>query len=48
MSCSALKRKYRDQLRDHCPVEFLHLERHPEVIARRQASRPGTSCRPRC
>lgn len=42
MSCSALKRKYRDQLRKHCPtVEFLHLSGTPEVIARRQASRPG-------
>jgi gluconokinase len=42
MSCSALKRKYRDQLRGHCPsVEFLHLDGTPEVIGRRQASRPG-------
>lgn len=42
MSCSALKRKYRDQLRRHCPdVEFLHLHGTPEVIAKRQASRPG-------
>jgi len=42
MSCSALKRKYRDQLRQHAPrVEFLHLHGAPEVIARRQASRPG-------
>jgi gluconokinase len=42
MSCSALKRVYRDQLRDHCPaVGFLHLEGSPEVIGRRQASRPG-------
>jgi gluconokinase len=42
MSCSALKRKYRDQLRRHCPdVEFLHLAGTPEVIGRRQASRPG-------
>jgi gluconokinase len=42
MSCSALKRKYRDQLRHHAPgVEFVHLEGSPEVIARRQASRPG-------
>jgi gluconokinase len=42
MSCSALKRKYRDQLRQHCPdVEFLHLVGTPEVIGRRQASRPG-------
>jgi gluconokinase len=42
MSCSALKRRYRDQLRHHVPaVEFLHLHGSPEVIARRQASRPG-------
>jgi gluconokinase len=42
MSCSALKRKYRDQLRRPCPdVEFLHLSGSPEVIGKRQASRPG-------
>lgn len=42
MSCSALKRAYRDQLRAHCAeVEFLHLSGTPEVIGRRQASRPG-------
>jgi gluconokinase len=42
MSCSALKRKYRDQLRRRCPdVEFLHLSGTPEVIGKRQASRPG-------
>ncbi len=42
MSCSALKRKYRDQLRRHsAQVEFLHLSGSAEVIARRQASRPG-------
>jgi gluconokinase len=42
MSCSALKRTYRDQLRRHCPdVEFLHLSGSPEVIGKRQASRPG-------
>jgi gluconokinase len=42
MSCSALKRKYRDQLRRHCAdVEFLHLAGSPEVISKRQASRPG-------
>ena len=30
MSCSALKRKYRDQLRRHCPVtEFVHLSGSP-------------------
>ena len=42
MSCSALKRKYRDQLRKHAPsVELLHLHGTREVIASRQASRPG-------
>jgi gluconokinase len=42
MSCSALKRKYRDQLRRHCPdTEFVHLSGSPEVVGRRQASRPG-------
>ena len=42
MSCSALKRKYRDQLRGHVPhLRFLLLEGSMEVIARRQASRPG-------
>jgi gluconokinase len=33
MSCSALKRAYRDQLRRHAPqTEFLHLYGTPEVI----------------
>jgi gluconokinase len=42
MSCSALKRSYRDQLRHHrSDIEFLHLAGTPEVIGRRQASRPG-------
>jgi gluconokinase len=42
ISCSALKRKYRDQLRRHCAdVEFFHLSGSPEVIGKRQASRPG-------
>lgn len=42
MSCSALKRQYRDQLRRHRDdVEFLHLAGSAEVIGRRQASRPG-------
>ena len=42
MSCSALKRKYRDQLRGHAPrTEFLLLQGSLEVITRRQASRPG-------
>ncbi|BBY61047.1 gluconokinase [Mycolicibacterium sarraceniae] len=42
MSCSALKRIYRDQLRQHCAdVRFLHLSGTEDVVARRQASRPG-------
>jgi gluconokinase len=42
MSCSALKRAYRDQLRAHCPnVEFLHLNGSPQLIGARQAHRPG-------
>jgi len=42
VSCSALKRRYRDQLRHHAHrVEFCHLHGTREVIARRQASRPG-------
>jgi gluconokinase len=42
MSCSALKRSYRDRLRAHSPrVEFLHLTGSPELIAGRQAGRPG-------
>jgi gluconokinase len=42
MSCSALKRKYRDQIRGVAPgVRFLLLDGTPEVIGRRQAARPG-------
>jgi gluconokinase len=42
VSCSALKRDYRDRLRDHfADAEFVHLDGTHEVIARRQASRPG-------
>jgi gluconokinase len=42
MSCSALKRRYRDQLRSHrASVEFLHLTGSPELIDRRQAERTG-------
>lgn len=42
MSCSALKRAYRDQLRRHAPgVVFVHLEGSHAVISDRQASRPG-------
>ncbi|OBH13021.1 gluconokinase [Mycobacterium sp. E1747] len=42
ISCSALKRKYRDQLRAHCPpVEFLHLAGSPALISGRLAARTG-------
>lgn len=42
MSCSALKRKYRDRLRAHSPsTVFLHLNGSREVISDRQAARKG-------
>ena len=42
MSCSALKRKYRDQLRHHAgAVVFLQLHGTPDVIRKRQAGRGG-------
>lgn len=42
VTCSALKRSYRDLLREHtAEVLFVHLHGTREVIARRQASRPG-------
>ncbi|MYR07892.1 gluconokinase [Gordonia sp. SID5947] len=41
-SCSALRRAYRDVLRAHEPtVWFLHLDGSADLIARRQAHRPG-------
>lgn len=42
ISCSALKRKYRDQLRHHAGTTvFLLLDGTPEVIGKRQSGRPG-------
>ena len=42
IACSALRRSYRDQLREHCPgVDFLHLDGEAELLARRQAGRSG-------
>jgi len=42
VTCSALKRAYRDQIREAAPdVVFVHLAGSRDVIARRQASRPG-------
>lgn len=40
MSCSALKRDYRDRLRAQCPdIAFLHLTGSAQLIAGRQAAR---------
>ncbi len=40
VSCSALKRKYRDRLRARCPATtFLHLSGSPELIEPRLAGR---------
>ncbi|MCX6465222.1 MAG: gluconokinase [Pseudonocardiales bacterium] len=42
ISCSALKRAYRDVLRESAPQQlFVHLSGSQEVIARRVAGRPG-------
>ncbi|BBY01224.1 gluconokinase [Mycobacterium seoulense] len=42
VSCSALKRAYRDRLRAHCPrVKFLHLAGSPALISSRLANRAG-------
>lgn len=42
VSCSALKRDYRDRLRGHCPgTEFLHLSGAPELLGARLAARSG-------
>ncbi|MEW2359127.1 gluconokinase [Spirillospora sp. NPDC029432] len=42
VGCSALKRAYRDLLREYAPaVEFVHLDGDPEVVRRRVAARPG-------
>jgi gluconokinase len=42
LSCSALRRSYRDVLRGGAStVRFVHLDGSPEVVARRVAGRPG-------
>ena len=42
ISCSALKRSYRDVLRAAAPTQlFVHLDGTPEVVARRVEGRPG-------
>lgn len=41
-SCSALRRQYRDVLREAAPrVHFLHLDGDPNVVTERVANRPG-------
>lgn len=42
-ACSALKRSYRDHLRNAAgePVQFVHLNGVQDLIAKRQANRPG-------
>ena len=42
VSCSALKRSYRDRLRDGCPgLRLVHLHGDPSLLARRMATREG-------
>lgn len=42
IACSALKRAYRDRLRDgHADIRFLHLTGEPALIMARQAARTG-------
>lgn len=42
VSCSALRRRYRDRLRKDCPgLFFLHLDGSEELIATRLAARTG-------
>ena len=42
VACSALKRIYRDRIRDHAgPVVFLFLDGHPDLIRQRMQQRVG-------
>ena len=43
VSCSALRRAYRDRIREHAggPVRFVHLSGSPALIAERMAARKG-------
>ncbi|WP_299297773.1 gluconokinase [uncultured Tateyamaria sp.] len=43
VGCSALKRRYRDWIREEVdePVHFLHLDAPKDVLSQRVASRPG-------
>jgi gluconokinase len=44
--CSALKRVYRDLLREAGPVEFIHLTGTPELLAERIQGRAGHFMKP--
>ena len=49
VTCSALKRSYRDLLCDgHPSVWFAHVTADPDLIRERIEHRTGTTCRPRC
>ncbi|QDH14429.1 gluconokinase [Formicincola oecophyllae] len=41
LTCSALKRKYRDQLAKDLPVQFIYLRVKPDIVAQRLNSRVG-------
>ncbi|GBR54866.1 gluconokinase [Neokomagataea thailandica NBRC 106555] len=41
LTCSALKRSYREQLRAGLPVEFVYIKVSPEVLKARMAAREG-------
>ena len=46
VACSALKRIYRELIRERCrnagrPLKFVHLDVAPEVVRQRVADRPG-------
>ena len=49
ITCSALKRTYRDLLRDGRPsVRFCELDADESLIGPGSRPAPGTTCRPRC
>lgn len=41
LTCSALKRSYRERLRAGLPVEFVYIKVSPEVLRERMAARAG-------
>ena len=49
ITCSALRRVYRDLLREGRPqVRFCHVSADPALIGDRLTTGRGTTCRPRC